>query len=77
MTDWDSTGSRRCTAVGCMLAGNELLMPGCPGATMTSCWTPCGRANFPRAALQQCAARVIAAARQLPKIKDKNYGVRA
>lgn len=28
MTDWDTTSSTRCTAEGCILAGNDLLMPG-------------------------------------------------
>ena len=28
MTDWDTTSSRRCTAEGCIQAGNDLLMPG-------------------------------------------------
>ena len=66
MTDWDSTGSRRCTAVGCMLAGNELLMPGCR-RDYDELLDAVRAGKLPRAALQQCAARVIAAARQLQR----------
>ena len=66
MTDWDSTGSRRCTAVGCMLAGNELLMPGCR-RDYDELLDAVRAGELPRAALQQCAARVIAAARQLQR----------
>ena len=66
MTDWDSTGSRRCTAVGCMLAGNELLMPGCQ-RDYDELLDAVRAGKLPRAALQQCAARVIAAARQLQR----------
>ena len=66
MTEWDSTGSRRCTAVGCMLAGNELLMPGCK-RDYDELLDAVRAGKLPRAALQQCAARVIAAARQLQR----------
>ena len=66
LTDWDSTGSRRCTAVGCMLAGNELLMPGCK-RDYDELLDAVRAGKLPRAALQQCAARVIAAARQLQR----------
>ena len=31
MTDWFTTNSRRCSAAGCMRAGNDLIMPGTPG----------------------------------------------
>ena len=58
MTDWDTTSSRRCTAEGCIQAGNDLLMPGSRREySALLCALRDGRLD--RRLLRSCAGRII------------------
>lgn len=58
MTDWDTTSSRRCTAEGCIQAGNDLLMPGNRREySALLCALRDGRLD--RRLLRSCAGRII------------------
>ncbi len=61
MTDWDSTSSLRCTPEGCILAGNDLMMPG-SRRECAALASALESGALPRAALRRCAANVICAA---------------
>ena len=64
MSDWDTTAYGRCTAAGCVQAGNDLVMPGSP-RDCDGLLAARQAGTLSRLALRQCAARVIRTALRL------------
>ena len=58
MTDWFTTNSKRCSASGCMRAGNDLIMPGIP-ADEDNIHEELKNGTLDEKDLRACVARVI------------------
>lgn len=58
MTDWNTTGSARCTPNGCIRAGNDLLMPG-NRYECEDLFSTLNSGKLPRNELVHCAENII------------------